>query len=165
MRRRILTTFASLAVAAAAVPATAALAQTHAPTTVPKVELKGAYAFVDAYPPSNKPFAAVVFRTAHQLPRRFDGMIRAGGSLDGGHGGSVGSVRGAHAKAGRHCYTFLVPMKDGRLRSAAHRSVRAGTHHTLTVTARGPHGDVKDSIRLTFEKKAAGDRSGKPLSC
>ena len=115
--------------------------------------------------PSNKPVAAVVFRTAHQLPRRYDGLIRAGGTLGAnGGGGSIASVRGAHGKAS-HCYTFLAPMKDGRLRSPARGSVRRGSRHTLTITARGTHGDVKDTIRLTFKKKAAGDRSGKPLGC
>ena len=166
MRRTTLASLAATAtaVAAASLPA-AALAQTSAPTTVPSVELKGAYAFVDTYPPGNKPVAAVVFRTAHQLPRRFDGLIRAGGSLGGnGGGGSISAVRGAHGKAS-HCYTFLAPMKDGRLRTPKGGSVRPGTRYTLTVTARGTNGDVKDTVRLTFKKKAPGDRSGKPLGC
>jgi hypothetical protein len=161
MRR---STLASLAVTAAvaSLPG-AALAQADAPTTVPSLELKGAYAFVDSYPPGHSQYAAVVFRTAGELPRRFDGMIRAGGRLD-DTGGSVGSVRGAHGKAS-HCYTFLAKLTDGRIAGPRGGSARIGSRHAVTVSARGTSGDLQESIRVTLRKKRAGDRSGKPLGC
>jgi hypothetical protein len=161
MRR---STLASLAVTAAvaSLPA-AALAQADPPTTVPSLELKGAYAFVDSYPPGHRDYVAVVFRTAGELPRRYDGMVRAGGRID-DTGGSVGGVRGAHGTAS-HCYTFLAKVKDGRIAGPKGGSARIGSRHTVVVAARGTNGDLQDSIQVSVRKKRAGDRSGKPLGC
>ena len=80
----------------------------------------------------------VVFRTAEPLPRRYDGLIRAGGYIDGvGHslatakrgttwyaaaseikGGSIATIQDGKVvrkgvKVGRR-YTFNVTTKDGR---------------------------------------------------
>ena len=80
----------------------------------------------------------VVFKTAEPLPRRYDGLIRAGGYIDGvGHslatakrgttwyaaaseikGGSIATIQDGKVvrkgvKVGRR-YTFNVTTKDGR---------------------------------------------------
>ena len=101
--------------------------------------------------------------TASPLPRRYDGMIRASGSLD-GTGHSVGSVRGKNGKAA-NCYTFLADIKNGRIAGLNGRKAGIGSKHTLIVSARGTDGDLTTSTHVTLRKKLAGDASGKPLGC
>lgn len=161
-RKTITATLTALAAGAALVPA--AMAQSDAVTTVDAVELEGAYAFVDRYPPGAKRYAAVVFRTAGALPRRFDGMLRAGGRLD-GTGSSVGSVRGRKGKAA-HCYQILVKLQDGRVAGPKGKRAKLGSKHALDVSARGTGGaDVSDSMTVKLTRKRVGDRSGKRLGC
>jgi hypothetical protein len=163
MTRKILPTLAALTTIAALAPAGAALAQTDAPTTVPSIDIVKAYAFKDTTIQKGKTYANVVFRTKSALPRRFDGMIRAAGFLD-DSGHSVGSVRGAHGKAG-HCYSILIAIKDGRIAGPTGQGAGLGTRHTLKVTARGDDGAISDSIGVTLRRAKAGDASGKPLGC
>lgn len=158
---KLLPSLTAIAAAAALVPATASLAA-DAPTTVPGVEITKAYAYVDTSYPDGKDYAAVVVRTKGELPRRADGMIRAGGSLDGVMH-SLGSVKGAHGKA-RNCYMFLAEIKDGKIRGAD-TSARKGTKHKVVIAARGTEGDIKDSVSVKLRAMKAGDRSGKPLGC
>jgi hypothetical protein len=156
---KLLPSLAGLAVAAALVPAGAAGAQSDAPTTVPSIDIVGAYAYKDTKTQPGKTYASVVFRTKSELPRRFDGMIRAAGFLD-GTGHSIGTV-----SKSRHCYTFLVAIKDGRIAGPHGKSGKLGTKHTVKVTARGDNGDISDSTSVTLRRAKAGDASGKPLGC
>src|SRR3954447_14151796 len=100
--------------ATAAVPATSALAASGSqtvPATPASIKVQSGYAYYDSFKPLNRRLIVVVVKTKGQLPRRFDGLIRAGGTFAHRGGGSIGSVAG---KASR-CYTFTVPLKsDGR---------------------------------------------------
>src|SRR4051812_45065871 len=102
-------TILSLAAAAAVpVPAASAVAAgaTTSPATQDSVKVVSGYAYFDSFKPTNKKLVRVVIKTRGQLPRRYDGLIRANGSLGKHAGGSVGSVGG---KATR-CYVFSVPL-------------------------------------------------------
>src|ERR1041385_5949756 len=103
MNRTIASMTAATALAAAAL-APGAMTD-YAPA--PKIQLKGAYLVTEHFKASHQDFIRAVFRRAKPLPRRYDGLIRAGGAIDGvGH--SLGT-----AKRGTTCYTFLVPVKGG----------------------------------------------------
>lgn len=162
MSRKTITALTALAATAVLAPA-AAIAQSDAGTTVDSVELKGVYSYPESYA-DGKPLIATVFRTEEALPRRFDGMIRAGASLD-GLTSSVGSVKGKHGKS-KHCYVILTRVVDGKI-AAKKTSAKVGSKHTFKVTARGTSGeDVSDQqSNLTITKKKTGDRSGKRLGC
>jgi hypothetical protein len=162
MRRTLIASLTALTAATALVPAAGALAA-DAPTTVASLDVTKAYAYVDNDLGDGKTYASVVFKTAGELPRRFDGMIRAGASLD-GTGHSVGSVRGQHGKAA-HCYTINVQIRNGKIVGPKGKRAKIGSKHTLVVTARGTDGDLSDSITVTLKKRQTGDRSGKPLGC
>ena len=122
----------------------------------PPREIVGGYAFKESWAPQHKPLIAVVFKATGQLPRRFDGLIRANATLD----GSGGSIAGVGGKASR-MYTFTVPTLNGRLRADGSPSARIGSRHTLRLAARD--GSWSDTFRVTIRAKRAGDRSGAPL--
>jgi hypothetical protein len=156
MQLKRLIAIAALAVTgAASVPA---IAQAGDDPTAggPPREIVGAYAFKESFPPQNKPLIAVVFKATGQLPRRFDGLIRASATLDGG-GGSIASVGGRASRM----YTFTVPTLNGRLRADGSPSARIGSRHTLRLAARD--GSWSDTIRVTIRERRPGDRSGAPL--
>lgn len=153
------TSLAALATAAVLAPAGAVAAGDDA-TTVPSLKIKGAYAYVENSLPGDKSYASVVVRTANVLPRRFDGMLRASGSLD-GTAHSLGSVKGRASR----CYRFLAEIKDGRIRGLKGRKAHIGSRHTMIITARGTDGDLTASRTVTLRKKRAGDTSGRPLGC
>jgi hypothetical protein len=146
---------ASIAVTSAAVPAVAH-AGSDATAGGPPREIVGAYAFKDSFPPRNKPLIAVVFKATGQLPRRFDGLIRASATLD-GSGGSIASVGGRSSRM----YVFHVPTLNGRLRADGSPSARIGSRHTLRLAARD--GSWSDTMTVTIRAKRPGDRSGAPL--
>jgi hypothetical protein len=156
-------------VAAAAVPTASALADsgTHAPTipaTKASVKVEGGYAYYDSFRPLNKREIIVVVKTHGQLPRRFDGLIRAGGTLDGHGGGSVGSVGGKASK----CYTFSIPLKDGRFYPTDDAPASKGSpgRYTVKMSAKDKDGNtVSSSKTITLRDRRTGDRSGKPLGC
>jgi hypothetical protein len=158
MTPKLLPTITALAATAATFAPGAAQAQ--APTTVSSLDVVKAYAFVNRNLPDHKVYAQVVFKTAHQLPRRFDGLIRAGGALD-GTGHSLGSVGGRKTR----CYTALFRIVDGRIAGPHGKKASLGSKHTLVVTARGTNGDLSDSMSVTLRAQRAGDVSGKPLGC
>lgn len=161
-RTTLTTTLATLAAGAALVPA--AMAATDDGTTVDAVEIEGAYAFVDRFSTDPTRYAAVVFRTDEALPRRAkDGMIRAGGRLD-GTGSSVSSVRGRRGKAA-DCYQIPVRFQDGRIAGPDGRSAKIGSkhEHELEVSARGSAGSDEVTVRL--DRKRDGHRSGRRLGC
>ncbi|QEC47365.1 hypothetical protein FSW04_07065 [Baekduia soli] len=161
MNAKLLSCIGALGAAAGLVPASAGLAQT-APTTVPSLKLVGAYAVKDTRINPGRTTIATVFRTASELPRRYDGMIRASGFLDGvGH--SVGSVKGRHGTS-RHCYVIYTNVVDGHLPGGG-SSARLGTRHTLEVAARGTDGDLVAKTQVHIRAQRAGDASGRPLGC
>jgi hypothetical protein len=155
--------------AAAAVPTASAIAagSAHAPTvpaTASSIKIVGGYAYYDSFRPLNKREVIVVVKTQGQLPRRFDGLIRAGGTLSGHHGGSVGSVGGRASK----CYTFSVPLKDGRFyTSAGRKGTKASPGKYLAaVSAKDKDGNELASTKvINLRDRRPGDRSGKPLGC
>ena len=159
-----------LAVAAVAVvPTTAALAagpSSTVPATASSVKVESGYAYYDSFKPSSKRLVVVVFKTHGQLPRRFDGLIRAGAKASGHGGGSIGSVGGRATR----CYTFTLPLKDGRFYPVgdAKKGAKAspGTRLSLRVSADDANGDTVSSTKtITLRDRKAGDRSGKPIGC
>jgi hypothetical protein len=148
---------AALAVTGAAVPAVANAQSDSNPTAGgPPREIVGAYAFKDSFRPRNTPLIAVVFKATGQLPRRYDGLIRASATLD-GSGGSIASVGGRRSRM----YVFHVPTLNGRLRADGSPSARIGSRHTLRLAARD--GSWSDTITVRIRAKRPGDRAGKPL--
>jgi hypothetical protein len=155
--------------AAAAVPTASALADgsDHAPTipaTKSSIKVVGGYAYYDSFRPLNRRLIVVVVKTHGQLPRRWDGLIRAGGSLSGHGGGSVGSVGGKASK----CYTFTVPLKDGRFStSSGRKGTKASPGKYLAATsAKDKDGNELSSTKvINLRDRRPGDRVGKPLGC
>jgi hypothetical protein len=160
------------AATAAVVPTTAALAAgsgsgsaATVPATQSSITVQSGYAYYDSFKPTNKRLVVVVVKTRGQLPRRFDGLIRAGGSLSKHGGGSVASVGGRQSR----CYTFAVPLKDGRFYPAdGHdKGARARPgHYVVTMSAKDAGGaTVRSSKTITLRDRKRGDRTGKPLDC
>jgi hypothetical protein len=164
-RRRAATAVAAALVACAIAP------HAGAQSSTPAAKVTGAYLYISKIQFSNghgakaQPFATLVFRTDHQLPRRFDGLIRAGAGIA-GQNGSVGSV---HGKASR-CYQVNARIKpdntitgtsaDGkRIQTKA----RVGTRLPVQITP----GKGAPTIKRTLTLRAAkpGDTSGRPLGC
>jgi hypothetical protein len=162
-------TLLSLAAAAAvAVPAASAMAAggTTVPATPDSVKVVSGYAYFDSFKPSNDKLVRVVVKTKGQLPRRYDGLIRADGALGKHSGGSIGSVGG---KATR-CYVFSVPLEFGRFipLGDAHTGAKpkVGGHYAVTISAKDANGDkVSGSKTITLRDRKPGDRSGKPIGC
>jgi hypothetical protein len=157
------------AATAAVVPATAALAAPVHDATVPatpqSLKIQSGYAYYDSFKPRNRPLVVVVVKTAGQLPRRFDGLIRAGGSLNRHGGGSIGSVGGKQTR----CYTFSVPIKDGRFYPVAGATKGAKASpgkYTVTLHAKDADGTtISSSKTINLRDRKPGDRSGKPIGC
>jgi hypothetical protein len=159
-----------LAVAAAAVvPTTAAVAAGQSgtvPATASSIKVESGYAYYDSFKPTNKRLVVVVFKTHGQLPRRFDGLIRASARASGHAGGSIASVGGRASR----CYTFTLPLKDGRFYPVgdATKGAKAspGTRLALRVAADDANGDTVSSTKtITLRDRKAGDRSGKAIDC
>ncbi|CAA9524667.1 MAG: hypothetical protein AVDCRST_MAG67-3528 [uncultured Solirubrobacteraceae bacterium] len=64
------------------------------------LQVTGAYAYVDTISASKQKFVRVVFETAADLPRRWDGAIRAGISIDGVSHSISAANRGSPCYAG-----------------------------------------------------------------
>src|SRR3954449_5174662 len=155
-------TIASLTTAAALATAAFAPGAMAAATAAPKLQLKGAYLVTEHLKASHQDFIRAVFRTTKPLPRRYDGLIRASGAIDGvGH--SLGT-----AKRGTTCYTFLLPVKGGSIavsdgnNGITRKGAKIGRKFTLTVESRDG-----EKVTKTLELRAehADDASGKPLGC
>jgi hypothetical protein len=82
-----------------------------------------------------------VVKTKGQLPRRFDGLVRAGGTFAKHGGGSIGSVGGKGPKAGPGRYAVTVSAKDADGKT------------------------VSSTKTITLRDRKPGDRSGKPIYC
>jgi hypothetical protein len=106
-----------------------------------------------------------VVKTHGQLPRRWDGLIRAGGTLGAHGGGSVGSVGGKQSK----CYTFSVPLKDSRFfynKDGGKGAAAKPGRFKVTMRADDKDGnDVTSTKTIALRDRKVGDRVGKPLSC
>jgi hypothetical protein len=159
---------AALAVAATTALASGAGAQPTA--AAPAAKVTGAYLYIQELDysggqhASKQPFATLVFKTDRQLPRRFDGLIRAGAGIA-GQNGSVGSVGG---KASR-CYTVIARIKPDNTitgTSAGKRTetrARAGSRLRVQITTE--KGAPTVTRTLTLRTARPGDASGRPLSC
>jgi hypothetical protein len=165
-RSRLLPLLALAATTAAAVPAAGALAATQ-PATTDSIKIESGYAYYDAFKPNlHKKLVVVVVKTHGQLPRRYDGLIRAGGTFAKHGGGSIGSVGGKASK----CYTFTVPLKDGRFYPADGgdgKGPKASPgRYAVTLSAKAADGStVKSTKTISLRDRKVGDRSGKPISC
>jgi hypothetical protein len=167
--RPAITIAAALAATLATCTAIAPLADAQPYAPVAKVT--GAYLYINKIQFSNghhatpQPFATLVFKTNHQLPRRFDGLIRAGAGIA-GQNASVGSV---HGKASR-CYQVNVRIKPDNTitgtNAAGQRQqtkARAGSRLHIVITTAKDAPTVTRTLTLRHAKP--GDTSGKPLGC
>jgi len=154
---------------AAVVPTTAALAagsDTSTPATAASVKIESGYAYYDSFKPSDKKVVVVVVKTHGQMPRRFDGLIRAGGNLAGHNGGSTGSVGGRASR----CYTFTIPLMDGRFYPSGGgdgKGPKASPgRYAVTMSAKDADGKTVSSTKtINLRDRKVGDRVGKPLGC
>jgi hypothetical protein len=154
---RKLASLTALAAVAAASLAPAAGAADSAPAQ--KLDVSGAYLYLDHDSASRQDFVRVVFRTANDLPRRYDGSIQAGISIDGiTH--SIGAV-----KKGQPVYTGATEVKGHSITALNGKLIRKGAKVGRSFTVRfftrdGQH--VTKKMTLRAERK--GDDAGKPLS-
>ena len=169
-RKTFLPLIALVATAAAPTAALAASASATVPATPASIKVESGYAYYDSFKPSNKRLIVVVVKTHGQLPRRFDGLIRAGGSLFSQPsgtkhgGGSVGSVGGKQSR----CYTFTVPLKDGRFYTNDGGKGAKGSpgRYRVTMSAKDADGQtITSSKTIALRDRKVGDRVGKPLGC
>jgi hypothetical protein len=130
-----------------------------APTPASTLKVTGAYLYLDHNAASKQDFVRVVFRTAGDLPRRADGAIQAGVSIDGiSH--SIGSAR-----KGAPIYTGAAEVKGHSITALNDKLIRKGAKVGRSFTVRfftrdGQH--VTKKMTLRAERK--GDDTGKPLT-
>jgi hypothetical protein len=158
MHRKLLTIGATAAIAAGALAPAAGAAGAPAPA----LQVKGAYLYLDHMPAGKQEFVRVVFKTGSQLPRRFDGLIRAGVEIDGvGH--SIGTVR-----RGQPIYTGASEVKGGSIATLPHGGsdvVRKGAKIGRTFTVRfSVQGGQTVTKKLVLRAERKGDDAGKPLA-
>jgi hypothetical protein len=157
MTRKLVSLTAVAAVAAASLAPAAGAADTPAPASTLKVT--GAYLYLDHNEASNQDFVRVVFRTASELPRRADGAIQAGVSID-GFSHSIGS-----AKKGAPIYTGAAEVKGHSITALNGKSVRKGAKIGRSFTVRFFTRDgQKVTKKMTLRAERKGDDTGKPLS-
>ena len=154
MHRKLIT-LTALAVAAV-VPAANA-----ADTTSTKLQLEGAYLYLDHNAASGQKFVRVVFRTAKALPRRGDGSIQAGVRIEGvGH--SLASLRRV-----KNTYTGGTEIKGGSIATVnsdnevVRKGAKLGRKFKVTVETRDGR---KVTRTLTLRAERKGDDSGRPLA-
>lgn len=156
MTRKLLSLGAAAAVAATALAPAAGAADAPAP----KLNVTGAYLYLDHEPASNQDFVRVVFRTKDQLPRRYDGSIQAGVKIA-GVGSSIGAV-----KRGSTIYSGAIEVKghsvatlvDGKV---VRKGAKVGRKFTVTFATRDGQ---KATKQLTLRAERKGDDRGKPLT-
>ena len=158
MTRKFLSLTAVAAVAAASLAPAAGAQDTPAPASTLKVT--GAYLYLDHNEASNQDFVRVVFRTADQLPRRSDGAIQAGVSID-GFSHSIGAV-----KKGSTIYSGAAEVKGHSISSldgnaVARKGAKVGRSYTLRFFTRDGQ---KVTKKMTLRAERKGDDTGKPLS-
>ncbi|HEX4344627.1 MAG TPA: hypothetical protein VHZ31_03600 [Solirubrobacteraceae bacterium] len=147
-------------------PAAGAQAPARAAAATP-AKVTGAYLFVQKILTAGQHgskldrYATLVFKTDRQLPRRYDGLIRAGASIAGGGGGSLGSVGGRATR----CYEMNTRIRlDNTILGDGHATkARPGSRlHVEITTASGATAVTRT---LTLHDAKPGDASGKPLRC
>jgi hypothetical protein len=156
MSRKLISLGAAAAVAAAALaPAAGAADNAAAP-----LKVTGAYLYLDHNAASNQDFVRVVFRTASDLPRRSDGLIQAGVSIEGvSH--SIGSAR-----KGAPIYTGASEVKGHSIPKSTgpgkvtREGAKIGRKYTVVFETRDGQ---KVTKKLTLRAERKGDDSGKPL--
>ena len=160
--RKILPLLATAATLVAA-PVAIGADKSTPPATADSIQLKGAYAYLENFPHAKQPYVTVIYKTTGALERRFDGLVRAAGRLD-GVGASTGGVPGKKGSAVNHCYAISVKTKDGRIYGG--KKINVGSRHTFEISARDADGAlISDSTKVTIKTRQVGDRSGKPLNC
>jgi hypothetical protein len=157
MNRKILSLGAAAAVAAASFAPTAGAAAS--PASDYKLDVTGAYLYLDHEKASDQDFVRVVFRTADDLPRRYDGAVQAGVSIDGvTH--SIGSV-----KKGQPIYTGASEVKDHSITALNGESIRKGVKVGRSYTVRFFTRDgQRVTTKMTLRAERKGDDVGKPLT-
>src|SRR3954467_5128969 len=132
MHRKLITLLGTTAMAGAALAPAVASAD-YAPST--KLNVTASYAYVDHIAASKQAFVRVVFKTAKPLPRRYDGLIRAAGYIDG-----VGHSL-ATARKGTTWYAAASEIKGGSIATVDHGSVvrkgvKVGAGYLFNVTTK-----------------------------
>ena len=157
MTRKLVSLTALAAVAAASFAPVAGAADSPAPASPLKVT--GAYLYLDHNDASNQDFVRVVFRTANDLPRRYDGSIQAGVSIDSlSH--SIGAV-----KKGSNIYTGAAEVKGNSITALNGKLIRKGAKVGRSYTVRFFTRDgQKVTKKMTLRAERKGDDTGKPLS-
>lgn len=158
MYRKLLTLTATAAVAGAALAPAAGASDTPAQP----LKVTGAYLYVDHLAASKQDFVRVVFRTSKPLPRRYDGSIQAGVSIDGvSH--SIGS-----AKKGAPIYTGASEIKGGSIATTkgtggtvTRKGAKIGRTFTVKFFTRDGQSVTK---KLVLRAERKGDDTGKPLA-
>lgn len=165
------TTLIGLAATAALAIAPIAGAQQSAPVAAaPFAKVTGAYLYIqkiqtsDGRHASLQPYATLVFKTDRQLPRRFDGLIRASAGVA-SQRSSIGSVNGRASR----CYQINARIKpDNTITGTTKAGViqtKAVAGSRLPVEFTTGKGAPTTHRTLTLRKAKAGDASGKPLGC
>jgi hypothetical protein len=154
---RKLASLTALAAVAAASLAPVAGAADSAPAQ--KLAVPGAYLYLDHDSASKQDFVRVVFRTANDLPRRYDGSIQAGISIDGiTH--SIGAV-----KKGQPVYTGATEVKGHSITALNGKLIRKGAKVGRSFTVRFFTRDgQRVTKKMTLRAARKGDDTGKPLS-
>ena len=156
MTRKLVSLTALAAVAAAFLAPVAGAADT-APAQ--KLDVTGAYLYLDHNDASNQDFVRVVFRTADDLPRRADGAIQAGVSIDGlSH--SIAAVQ-----KGAPIYTGAAEVKGHSITALNGKDIRKGARVGRSFTVRFFTRDgQRVTKKMTLRAERKGDDVGKPLS-
>ena len=152
--------FASLtALAAVAAASLAPVAGAADSAPAQKLDVSGAYLYLDHDSASKQDFVRVVFRTANDLPRRYDGSIQAGVSIDGiTH--SIGAV-----KKGQPVYTGATEVKGHSITALNGKLIRKGAKVGRSFTVRFFTRDgQRVTKKMTLRAERKGDDTGKPLS-
>jgi hypothetical protein len=156
MYRKLITLGATATLAAGLATPVAGAADAPAPA----LKVTGAYLYLDHMPASHQDFVRVVFRTAAPLPRRGDGSVQAGVSIDGvSH--SIGSAR-----KGASIYTGASEVKGHSIATVAGgaKVVRKGAKVGRSFTVRFVTRDGRQVTRkLVLRAERPGDDSGRPL--
>src|SRR3954454_23437675 len=152
-RKLIALTTAAVAAGAVAAPLAGAAGDT--------LEDGAAYLYKDHNAASKQDFVRVVFKTSKALPRRYDGSIQAGVSIDGVKH-SIGSV-----KRGSTCYTGATEIKGGSIATlqgskVVRKGAKAGRTYAVKFFTRDGQSVTK---KLKLSNEAKGYDNGRPLGC
>jgi hypothetical protein len=158
MNRKLISLTALAAVAATSLAPAAGAAEAPAP----KLDVTGAYLYLDHEPASDQDFVRVVFRTADDLPRRGDGAIQAGVSIDGvTH--SIATMKTTQPT--QPIYTGASEVKGHSITALNDKLIRRGAKVGRSFTVRFFTRDgQRVTKKMTLRAERKGDDAGKPLS-